>query len=189
MTSALPLVLPAAELLLLRHGIAEPRQEGRAEATRALTAAGRRRCAAVLERLRQRGLAADRLLSSPLLRARQTAELAVQADLAPALELAESLAPGGSPLLQLATWLASMPAQPGQRPRLLLVGHEPDLGELASALIGAPAGAIALRKSGLALLRCGAGALDLEAAPEARRPLASLRLLLTPGLLVAGGGA
>lgn len=194
MTAAIPLVLPAAELLLLRHGIAEPRQEGRADAVRALTAAGRRRCAAVLERLRQRGLAADRLLSSPLVRARQTAELAVQADLAPALELAESLAPGGSPLPQLATWLASLPTQAGQRPRLLLVGHEPDLGELASALIGAPAGAIALRKSGLALLRCGApaaaAAVDQAAVPEAsRRPLASLRLLVTPGLLAGGGGA
>lgn len=195
MIAAMPLVLPAAELLLLRHGIAEPRQEGRADAARALTAAGRRRCAAVLERLRQRGLAADRLLSSPLVRARQTAELAVQADLAPALELAASLAPGGSPLPQLATWLASLPSQAGQRPRLLLVGHEPDLGELASALIGAPAGAIALRKSGLALLRCGApaagaaAAADQAAAPEASRPLASLRLLVTPGMLVGGGGA
>jgi phosphohistidine phosphatase len=33
------------------------------------------------------------------------------------------------------------------------VGHEPDLGLLASRLLGAPPGAIALRKAGLALLR------------------------------------
>ncbi|MFM8277903.1 MAG: phosphohistidine phosphatase SixA [Cyanobium sp.] len=193
MTAAMPLVLPAAELLLLRHGIAEPRQEGRADAARALTAACRRRCAAVLERLRQRGLAADRLLSSPLVRARQTAELAVQADLAPALELAASLAPGGSPLPQLATWLASLPSQAGQRPRLLLVGHEPDLGDLASALIGAPPGAITLRKSGLALLRCGGSTSDAvnsesqnDTPERAPRRLASLRLLLTPALVVGG---
>ena len=193
MDSGQPLVLPEAELLLLRHGIAEARQDGRADASRALTAAGRRRCAVVLERLRQRGLAADRLLSSPLLRARQTAELAVQADLAPSLELAEALAPGGGSLAQLALWLAALPAGAGRRPRLLLVGHEPDLGELASALLGAPAGAITLRKSGLALLRCGApssASAGDPAAPAAvgPRPLASLRLLLTPAVMVGGAG-
>jgi phosphohistidine phosphatase len=195
-----PLVLPKADLLLLRHGIAEPRQDGRSDAARALTAAGRRRCAAVLTRLRQRGLAADLMLSSPLVRARQTAELAVHANLAPSLELAEDLRPGGDPLSQLATWLAVVPARSGQRPRLLLVGHEPDLGDLASALIGAPAGAISLRKSGLALLRCGDVASASGPNPEpgaeadgshddqqrASRRLASLRLLLTPALLVGG---
>lgn len=205
------LVLPEADLLLLRHGIAEPREDGRPDAARALTAAGRRRCAAVLTRLRQRGLAADLMLSSPLVRARQTAELAVQANLAPSLELAEDLTPGGDPLSQLATWLAVVPARAGQRPRLLLVGHEPDLGDLASALIGAPAGAISLRKSGLALLRCGGPASatttasETETNPEAgagagagarqdsRQPaprrLARLRLLLTPALLVGGAEA
>lgn len=225
-----PLVLPEADLLLLRHGIAEPREEGRSDAARALTAAGRRRCAAVLTRLRQRGLAADLMLSSPLVRARQTAELAVQTNLAPSLVLAEDLMPGGDPLSQLATWLAVVPARSGQRPRLLLVGHEPDLGDLASALIGAPAGAITLRKSGLALLRCGgpatASATEAEAEADAQtetvnaqtvngagagadaqaetkadaevphntpqrgpRRLASLRLLLTPALLVGGAEA
>jgi phosphohistidine phosphatase len=225
-----PLVLPEADLLLLRHGIAEPREEGRSDAARALTAAGRRRCAAVLTRLRQRGLAADLMLSSPLVRARQTAELAVQTNLAPSLVLAEDLMPGGDPLSQLATWLAVVPARSGQRPRLLLVGHEPDLGDLASALIGAPAGAITLRKSGLALLRCGgpatASAMEAEAEADAQteteeaqtvngagagaeaqaetkadaevphntpqrgpRRLASLRLLLTPALLVGGAEA
>lgn len=225
-----PLVLPEADLLLLRHGIAEPREEGRSDAARALTAAGRRRCAAVLTRLHQRGLAADLMLSSPLVRARQTAELAVQTNLAPSLVLAEDLMPGGDPLSQLATWLAVVPARSGQRPRLLLVGHEPDLGDLASALIGAPAGAITLRKSGLALLRCGgpatASATEAEAEADAQtetvdaqtvngagagadaqaetkadaevphntpqrgpRRLASLRLLLTPALLVGGAEA
>jgi phosphohistidine phosphatase len=225
-----PLVLPEADLLLLRHGIAEPREEGRSDAARALTAAGRRRCAAVLTRLRQRGLAADLMLSSPLVRARQTAELAVQTNLAPSLVLAEDLMPGGDPLSQLATWLAVVPARSGQRPRLLLVGHEPDLGDLASALIGAPAGAITLRKSGLALLRCGgpatASATEADADADAQtetedaptvnengagadaqaetkadaevphntpqrgpRRLASLRLLLTPALLVGGAEA
>ena len=39
------------------------------------------------------------------------------------------------------------------RQRLLLVGHEPDLGLLAARLLGAEPGSITLRKAGMALLR------------------------------------
>jgi phosphohistidine phosphatase len=165
--------VPPRELLLLRHGIAEERHPDRPDAGRGLTPAGRRRTAAVLERLVAAGLRADRLLSSPFCRARQTAELALAAGLATQLELAEALAPGGDPLPLLA---AGWP--PSVR-RLLLVGHEPDLGELASRLIGAAPGAIRLRKTGLALLRLPPGPPGAAAA--------SLRLLLTPRLLLQPG--
>jgi len=161
---------PPRELWLLRHGIAQERHPDRPDAGRALTPAGRRRTAAVLERLVAAGLRADRLLSSPYCRARQTAELALAAGLAPQLELAEVLAPGGDPLPLLATgW-------PPPVSRLLLVGHEPDLGDLAARLIGAAPGAIPLRKAGLAVLRLPPGP------PGAAT--ASLRLLLTPRLLL-----
>jgi phosphohistidine phosphatase len=139
------------DLLLLRHGIAEERSPTRAEAGRELTAAGRSRTRAVLERAAQLDLRADRLFSSPLARAWQTAEIARSTGLAPAIELAQSLEPGGDPLPLLPAWFAQ-----GGEPtpcRLLLVGHEPDLGLLAARLLGAPPGAIALRKAGLALLR------------------------------------
>jgi phosphohistidine phosphatase len=170
--------LPAAELLLLRHGIAEDRLPGDDDAGRALTARGRERSRAVLARLAGLGFRADRLLSSPLRRARQTAELAVRAGLAEALELAEALAPAADPLDCLPQWLASLSPPEGQRPRLLLVGHEPDLSLLACRLIGAPSGAIELRKAGLAVLRL---------APEAPGQLAGsaqLQLLLAPRLLL-----
>jgi len=194
-------------LLLLRHGIAEDRSEDRPDGLRALTPAGRRRTTAVLERAVALGLAADRLVSSPLVRARQTAEIALSAGLAPCLELATALEPGADPLPLLARWLASTPtamAPPGLHPpgaapapranpsttaaelplRLALVGHEPDLGDLAARLLGAPPGSIALRKAGLAVLvlpRSAQARLADQAAPGAWR----LQLLLTPRALLA----
>ncbi|MFO7629117.1 MAG: histidine phosphatase family protein, partial [Prochlorococcaceae cyanobacterium] len=143
---------PLRELVLLRHGIALDREVAAAEAMadgdRPLTGRGRERTRAVLERLRQLDLVADRLLTSPLRRARQTADLALAAGLAPELEQSAALAPGGDPLPLLELWAAAAVA-PGERGRLLLVGHEPDLGLLAARLIGAPAGSIALRKAGV----------------------------------------
>ncbi|MCX5969485.1 MAG: histidine phosphatase family protein [Cyanobacteria bacterium] len=179
--------MAAAELLLLRHGIAEERSPERPELTRALTAKGRQRTREVLERSLALGLAADRMLSSPFTRARQTAEIARAVGLAPALELSESLEPGHDPLPLLVHALAGLapvslgPVQPGngeQRParlRVLLVGHEPDLGLLAARLLGAHPGAIELRKAGLALLELPAGP-----TPGSAR----LRLLLSPRSLL-----
>ena len=141
------------DLLLLRHGIAAERSPDRVDAERELTAAGRARTRAVLERAVGLGLRADRLLSSPLARARQTGEIACEAGLAPALELAQALEPGGDPLPLLSAWRTQAEGDAAAPFQLLLVGHEPDLGLLAARLLGAPPGAIALRKAGLALLR------------------------------------
>ncbi len=143
---------PSWDLLLLRHGIAEERSPDRIDAERELTAAGRARTRAVLERAAWLGLRADRLLSSPLARARQTAEIARDAGLGPALELAQALEPGGDPLPLLPAWRTQAEGGTAAPCRLMLVGHEPDLGLLAARLLGAPPGAIALRKAGLALL-------------------------------------
>lgn len=156
-----------AELLLLRHGIAEERSPGRDDAERALTPRGERRTRRVIERLVALDLGCDQLLSSPLRRARQTAELAVAAGLAPALRLAPALAPSGDPLPLLTPQALAVGA------RLALVGHEPDLGDLAARLIGAPAGSLVLKKAGFALLQ----------ADQARW---RLRLLLGPAQLLAG---
>jgi len=167
------------ELLLLRHGIAEERGGGGPDSERALTGRGRRRTERVARRLVDLGLAVDRLLSSPLVRARQTAEIAVAVGLAPELELCGALAPGADPLPQLQAWWphAAAAAQPPRR--LGLVGHEPDLGRLAARLIGAREGALALRKAGVVLLElAGAGGAE-PTAPQAR-----LRLLLSPRVLL-----
>jgi phosphohistidine phosphatase len=156
-----------AELLLLRHGIAEERRPDLPDGERPLTARGICRTRAVLQRLVALELCCDQLFSSPLRRARQTAELAVEAGLAPAGEVVAALAPGGEvgPLLQRAQGLK----------RLALVGHEPDLGDLAARLIGARAGALALKKAGVAVLQC-------DGPQEPWR----LRLLIAPAQLLAG---
>jgi phosphohistidine phosphatase len=137
-------------LLLLRHGIAEERRDGLEDGERALTPRGRSRTRAVLDRLVALGLGAERLISSPLLRAVQTAEIAVEAGLAPALEIRAALAPGGDPRPCLPGWLEGEhgTSQPSPR-RLLLVGHEPDLSHLAARLLAAPSGCLTLRKAGL----------------------------------------
>ncbi len=180
--------MPLPTLVLIRHGIAEERAEGRDDAERALTAAGRRRTTEALKRARALDLGVERLIASPLLRARQTAELAVAVGLAPSLELATALAPGGDPRPLLATWLeaatsSGAAAGPGS---LALVGHEPDLGDLAAALIGAVPGSLPLRKAGLAQLQWWR--------PEHPQPDGTgqglqgqwqLRLLLAPRILLA----
>ena len=142
------------ELLLWRHGIADDRHPDRPDQERALTAEGRQRTEAVAAELCRLQLHCDLLLSSPLRRALQTAEIGVAAGLAPALELEVRLAPGGDPRLLL---------QAGPWRRLGLVGHEPDLGELASSLLGLPAGSISVRKAGIVLLRLGPTGASLEA--------------------------
>ena len=52
---------------------------------------------------------------------------------------------------------AELQALRPQLQRLALVGHEPELGALAAHLIGAPEGAIGLKKAGIALLLLGPG--------------------------------
>lgn len=145
--------MAATNLLLLRHGIAEERRPDLADGDRGLTGRGRDRTREVVERLVALGLTADRLLSSPLLRARQTAEIAVAAGWAPDLTLAAELAPGGAPLSRLPQWCEACGGD-----CLALVGHEPDLSGLAATLIGAPAGCLDLRKAGLIQLQLPVGA-------------------------------
>ena len=153
-TSRRASVLAERELLLWRHGLAEERHPSRPDGDRALTPEGIRRTAAVAEQLHRLQLDCDQLLSSPLRRAVQTAELGVGAGLAAGFAVEASLAPGGDPrpLLQRGSWR-----------RLGLVGHEPDLGHLASSLLGAPAGTITLRKAGIVLICLGAAGVRLEA--------------------------
>ena len=133
------------DLVLIRHGIAEPRVQGLDHPERPLTARGRQRTHAVMEALLGRGLVLDRLISSPYRRALETAQLAVQVGMAPQLELDDRLRPGGS-ALELVQRLQG---------RVALVGHEPDLSQLACELIGLAPGRIHLKKAGLVLLhRC-----------------------------------
>lgn len=117
------------ELYILRHGDAADRLTGgyARDEDRPLTEAGRVEVLGVVGGLLRLGLALDLLLTSPLVRARQTAELvaSVLSVASGPLDL-PALAPGGD----LAEVLAA--AQRGRR--VMVVGHQPSLGELATWL-------------------------------------------------------
>ena len=155
---------------MLRHGIAEERSTALPDADRALTALGRSRTRAVAEALVRLGLAGSQGLSSPLRRARETAQIASEVGLlgleSPGFVFDGAFAPGGDPVPVIAA-LRQRPL-PDAPQRLIIVGHEPDLGDLAAWLIGAPPGAIGLKKAGVALLSLGPeqGQLKLLMAPR-----------------------
>jgi len=142
-------------LILLRHAVAADRVDWHGtDEERPLTRVGAKRLKRVLKATRPLAMA-EEILTSPWLRARATAEIASEI--------------WGLPLRE-AAWLAGGAANPREaleHIRLLgdavLVGHEPDLGELAGFLIGV--GALTLKKSGIAILRGdpGEGTMRLEA--------------------------
>jgi phosphohistidine phosphatase len=121
------------ELYLIRHAVAEERSDAWPDdAKRPLTAGGISRFRKSVRGLAELGVNIDVVLTSPLVRARQTAEL-VAAGLAPKppLIVVEALAPGGS----LQALFADLDKQ-SRRTRIALVGHEPGIGELAARLAG-----------------------------------------------------
>lgn len=121
------------KLLVLRHDVAEPREaltSADADAKRALTADGRDRAGKSARALAKLVGEVDVLATSPLRRARETAEyLAAELD---DVELTEAdvLAPGHSPA-QVAEWLGQ---QEGVE-QVAIVGHEPGLSELVTWLV------------------------------------------------------
>ena len=118
----------AATLYLMRHGIAE---DGLVDEARQLTEEGKRRVAQIARGLKAVDVVPDLVLASPLVRAQQTAQIAASV-LAPKL-VVETFAPlaiGVDPE-ELVPQLA---AYRGFR-EILMVGHQPSLGELGSYLL------------------------------------------------------
>lgn len=162
------------ELYLVRHAIAAPRGDAWPDdGKRPLTEEGMTRM-----RRAARGLASlddrlDLILSSPLVRARQTADILAGAFTpTPAIATVEALAPGGAS----AEVIAEIQKHARKR-RIALVGHEPGLGELAARLMGARH-AVPLKKGAVARI-------DLDA--ESPAVLGTLRWLLPPRVLRALG--
>ncbi len=123
-----------SELYLVRHAIAAVRgEEWPDDDKRPLTARGVARFKEEVEGLRTLDVAVDEIFTSPLVRARQTAELlAAGLQGKPPVKVLDALAPGHTPTSVLAQL-----ARAARRRRLALVGHEPGLGELAAHLVGA----------------------------------------------------
>ena len=121
------------ELYLIRHGVAEERGDAWPDdSKRPLTEEGMSRMRKAARGLSRLGILFDIVLTSPLVRARQTAEI-VAGGLAPRPTLAniDALAPGGG-FAALMTELEKHV----RKPRIALVGHEPDIGELGARLTG-----------------------------------------------------
>ena len=142
-------------LFLLRHGVAVKRGDldFANDELRPLTAGGRRQLRQTGAALRKLGPKFDLILSSPLVRARQTAEIAA-ADLRlkKRLSFADELKPG-APAKRLIQKINRL--KPAVK-NLLLVGHEPDLSELISLLVtGGPGLQLDFKKGGLAKLEVG----------------------------------
>lgn len=125
--------MPPCELYLVRHAIAAERgTEWPDDARRPLTERGIARFTEVVAGLAWFGVAPDDIYTSPLVRARQTAQiLAKGVEGHPAVKVLDALAPGHAP----ADVVRAL-AEVSTRRHLALVGHEPGLGELAAFLIG-----------------------------------------------------
>lgn len=137
------------ELCIMRHGIAADRGLASSDANRPLTAEGKERMKDVAQGLMKAGFAPDRIVSSPYTRAAETAAIIAE-NLASSLsvEVCSALQPGGDQK-RLFDFLAKLP---GSR-AALLVGHEPDLSELAARLLGAGAHHdFAFKKGGCCLI-------------------------------------
>jgi len=151
------------ELHLLRHGIAaDPNDPAFSDdSQRPLTDEGLRKTRQVAHALARLRFTYDLILTSPLARAKQTADVvAGELGLSDRVQLCPALAPGGRPQAVVKV-IGELADSDGS---LLLVGHEPDLSRLASWLISGRLDArIRLKKAGLCVVetdglaggRCG----------------------------------
>jgi phosphohistidine phosphatase len=119
------------QLVIVRHAEAAPGSPGMRDELRPLTPAGRKQARLLGLHLREQGIEPDTVVSSPFLRARETA-----AALAGLLglgdpEVDERLAPGAAPA-------EIEDAARGRGETVVVVGHQPDCGRAAAAITGGP---------------------------------------------------
>jgi phosphohistidine phosphatase len=163
------------ELYLIRHGIAAERgEEWPDDSKRPLTSQG-------IAKLKKeaRGLVAldvsfEQIVSSPLVRTRQTADVIADAlKNKPPISTSDALAPAGSPAAVIEEI-----AKHVRKARVALVGHEPNLGELAAQLIRS--------RTPLEFKKGGICRIDFDVLPP--KGAGALRWFLTPRMLRKLGG-
>jgi phosphohistidine phosphatase len=164
------------QLYLVRHGIAIDREEPKCppDPQRYLTEEGVEKTKQVAKGIRALGVTADLLLTSPYVRAVQTAEI-----FAAALDYAKQkirhtdlLLPGAEPTLFFREL-----AKERQASSVFLFGHAPQLDDVVAAALGSKRHITSLKKAGVAML-------------ELKRispPIAMLIWLATPKLLRRAG--
>lgn len=152
-TAEKPAANPPAgyELYVMRHGIAVDRASAgySDDSKRPLTPDGRKKTQEIAQGLMRVGFDPDWIVTSPLVRAAETARIVAETlgGKVP-MDSSDDLRPGGS-----AEALIAFLAKHANRKRVLVVGHEPDLSEMAGRLIGAGRRAhLSLKKGGCCLI-------------------------------------
>ena len=158
------------EVYLIRHGLAAERgKEWPDDSKRPLTPEGLVSLRKEARALNKLEVTFDQIVSSPLVRTRQTADVfSEELKGHPEIVLSDALAPAGTP--------AAIIQEIGKhvrKARLALVGHEPNLGELAGELIGAR-GALEFKKGGICRV-------DFDVLPP--KGTGRLRWFVTPKML------
>lgn len=131
------------DLILWRHAEAQEEAEGVDDLQRTLTPRGEKQAARMAAWLRRNLPDGLRVLASPAVRTQQTVKA-----LDRKYKLRAELLPGGAPqeLLDLAQW-------PNAKGAVLVVGHQPVLGQVAAQLLGIQTGECAIRKGAVWWLR------------------------------------
>jgi phosphohistidine phosphatase len=161
-------------LYLVRHGQAEDHAASGRDDDRALTESGVKEMRRVARRLHELGVRFDHTLTSPLVRARQTADILVKESVTTWIEEATFLGPDGH-IDELRAWLARWRKR--HSGAVALVGHQPALGAWIELLIlGEAHGHVQLKKAGIAALSL----------PDSGSPIggSTLEWLVTPKLLL-----
>ncbi|MEM1169076.1 MAG: phosphohistidine phosphatase SixA [Cyanobacteria bacterium P01_H01_bin.35] len=137
----------STNIYFIRHGIASDRENYDTDAERPLTEIGDQKTHKIAQKLKQVGLHFNLILTSPLVRANQTAKILQANKLTSKVEEFSPLAPGGDINLWL-QWLETWQSQENRE--LALVGHQPDLANWAEILIwGEARQVLILKKAGV----------------------------------------
>jgi phosphohistidine phosphatase len=158
------------EVYLIRHGVAAERgKEWPDDAKRPLTPDGILRLRKEARGLNAIEVAFDQIVTSPLVRTRQTADVFSETlSTKPPIVSSDALAPAGTPAAVIQELVKHV-----RKGRVALVGHEPNLGELAAQLIGA--------KTPLEFKKGGICRIDFDILPP--KGSGSLRWFVTPRML------
>jgi phosphohistidine phosphatase len=165
-------------LYILRHAIAEQRDVGAYpdDSLRPLSAKGKNKMVKIAEHLKDMGVQIDLILTSPYVRAHETARIVQEAYnlKKKQLVLSDHLTPSG-----FAKDLIAEINEKYLLDNLMLVGHEPYLSDLIAVLVsGDPAMSVTMKKGGLCCLAIGQLVYDR---------CATLEWLLTPAQLTRMG--
>ena len=142
-------------LYLFHHGIAAERSDKIHDAERPLIPKGQRRTRRVARRLRQIGVRFDVILTSPFLRAHQTADILHEEKLGDRPIAFPPLAPTGKFEEGLA-WLQDWQTKQTSETNIVCVGHQPNLGQWAEQLLWEKVGdRLMVKKAGIIGIKLG----------------------------------